>query len=1397
MGRSVKRRKKEPAAARRRRSLASARFLLAACGASACLATSAQAADFIVSNTNDSGPGSLRQAIVNSNTAGGSNTITFSTSGTVTLASELPPITSNVSIAANGATLDGANAYRGLFVYSGTVGIQNLTIQNAAATGGNGGTGNGGGGGGAGLGGALFVAAGASVTIFDVNLINNKAAGGAGGATNIKPGGGGGGGLGGDGGSVGYPPGSGGGGGIGRTANGGPGSTNGSAGIVAGQPGGGAGAEPGAGSGAIAGGGGGGGGYADNAFGAGGGGGIGGGAASATNAGNGGFGGGGGGQLSYLSLQGGGNGGFGGGGGGGGNVGASGTGGFGGGGGGGGENYTGSAGGFGGGTGGSNDPGGGGGGLGAGGAIFVQQGGSLTVAGPLLIDGNTVASGAGAAGGQAGSAFGAGIFLQGNGRVVFSPGIEGQTLSNPIADQTGSGGIGANAGSYQLVVNGPGTLFLETANSYSGGTLVNGATLATASDASLGSISGAVTLMGGTFQPLTSVDTARSVVVGSGSNTIVAGSGLDVSLPLAGSGNLTKLGPGLLRVKESPTFTGNMTVGEGTVALAGADFSGIRLITLTPATTLAVGAPTVAISSLTGSGNVSVGSNALRIGSSTTFDGTFSGNGQISVAAPVALTGVSSFTGTFGVGAGGTLGLVGAGSVASATQVQFEYVGSSTGIFDISRTTAGASVNALSDSIGGGSVDLGSKMLTIAQNSTFMGVMRDGGLGGGTGGQLNVAGATTTLGGINTYTGATTVQGGSRLALTGAGSIAASSQLNLAGALAVFDMSAAAGGRTIQALTGQVGSVVALGGNSLAVGGAGSTIFAGSIVGNGALIKQGAGTLTLTGANAPGGTTVNAGLLVVNGSLSGGVTIGAGGSVGGIGSIAGPFVSSGGLLAPGNSIGTLNVSGSFVQNGGVYQVEVNAGGQADFINVAGTPGTATINGGTVQVLAQQGNYRQTTTYTILTATGGLSGTYSGVTSNFAFLVPSLSYNPNSVFLTLTRSPNAFASGAQTPNQLAVATALDLAAPSATGDFADAHAAMIGLDTQQGPAALNAISGQAYTGFGTVNIQAGQMFLNAVSRQVAGARVGGDNGTRVALVATEESACAGACEAAEPPKWGAWLRGLGGLGTVGGTINAGSLTYSLAGVAVGVDYRLDPRFVAGVAVGYSSGQQWVGGLQGSGWSDSYSAVLYGSFTQSGFYADGVAGYAWSNNRLQRAITIPGLGSRIATGSTGASQFLGQIETGYRIELHEPSQVALTPFARFQAVTASQSPFAESGAGSLSLNVANQNTTSIRTVLGTDLSAKLPFGQQRTLDTSLRLGWAHEYASTSRPMTASFVGAPAIPFTVYGAQPLRDAAVIGFGLGTKINDKISIFARYDGEITGRDDAHAFSAGVRMTW
>ena len=208
----------------------------------------------------------------------------------------------------------------------------------------------------------------------------------------------------------------------------------------------------------------------------------------------------------------------------------------------------------------------------------------------------------------------------------------------------------------------------------------------------------------------------------------------------------------------------------------------------------------------------------------------------------------------------------------------------------------------------------------------------------------------------------------------------------------------------------------------------GVTLSAGGVIsGPGALTLAGGGTLSLGGINSyTGATNVNAGTLVVNGSIASSslLSVDPAGSVGGTGTLPSTTIN-GGTLAPGNSIGTITVQGNFTQNGGTYQVELSPL-PADRVNVSGT---ATINGGTVQLLAQPGSYAKSTTYTFVNATGGVTGIYSNLTEDFAFLTPTLSYDANNVFLTLALQQGAFSFGGNTPNEKAVGYALDARSPT--------------------------------------------------------------------------------------------------------------------------------------------------------------------------------------------------------------------------------------------------------------------------------------------------------------------------------------------------------------------------------
>ena len=107
-------------------------------GASALLAPSAEAADVTVTNLNDSGAGSLRDAI---STAAAGDTVNFTPglSGTINVASEIP-ITKALTIegpAASAITVDGGDNNRIFNIAPATSGdpvsISGLTLANGSA----------------------------------------------------------------------------------------------------------------------------------------------------------------------------------------------------------------------------------------------------------------------------------------------------------------------------------------------------------------------------------------------------------------------------------------------------------------------------------------------------------------------------------------------------------------------------------------------------------------------------------------------------------------------------------------------------------------------------------------------------------------------------------------------------------------------------------------------------------------------------------------------------------------------------------------------------------------------------------------------------------------------------------------------------------------------------------------------------------------------------------------------------------------------------------------------------------------------------------------------------------------------------------------------------------------
>ncbi|MCB1486878.1 MAG: autotransporter-associated beta strand repeat-containing protein, partial [Bauldia sp.] len=236
----------------------------------------------------------------------------------------------------------------------------------------------------------------------------------------------------------------------------------------------------------------------------------------------------------------------------------------------------------------------------------VMQGGTLIVAGPFSVNGNTVAHGSGGTGAGDGSEFGAGLFLQGNGTVTFNPGAsETQAIDDAIADQTGSGGTGANAGSYALVKTGDGTLELNAPNTYSGGTTLNGGTLKFGADNAFGT--GTLTVLGSTLTAASFMAIGNAIDL-KGNLTVLVDAADTTTLTggigdTGGAFGITKTGGGTLSLFGASTYTGDTIVKAG-ILLAGSaqGFSSASAFKVAAGATLDINGKAVTLGSLADSG---------------------------------------------------------------------------------------------------------------------------------------------------------------------------------------------------------------------------------------------------------------------------------------------------------------------------------------------------------------------------------------------------------------------------------------------------------------------------------------------------------------------------------------------------------------------------------------------------------------------------------------------------------------------------------------------------------------------------------------------------------------------------------------------------------------------------
>ncbi|MBV9630392.1 MAG: autotransporter domain-containing protein [Xanthobacteraceae bacterium] len=1015
--------------------------------------------------------------------------------------------------------------------------------------------------------------------------------------------------------------------------------------------------------------------------------------------------------------------------------------------------------------------------------IVLQSGGSIN-------DNNTAA-------GSPGDTLNTGLTVNGPATIILASGAAGLTFgANPI---TGTGPL-------TIINNSTGSVTLNAVNTYTGDTNISKGTVVLGLNGELPSSTALTVNSGATLSIADTVQTTIGSLAGAGS-VVIGPSAHDTVLEVGGIGASTTFsgaitGAGSLFIQGSGTLaltgTGNNIGGDLNISACGCSVAKLRLV----GGSMVVGrATTVEDGVLAVSNGGTLTTKLLGVAGGMTIDGPGS---TVTVTNTLPTAPSSTSIGLFGPGNltisnGGVLNSLGTAEIDllfGTAKVTVTGAGSQWNVGDTLAVGTGSSGGAGTLTISNGAVvNATGPVMTIGDitGSSFVTVT-------GAGSTLNASHALVVGDFAGNFPGTLTIANGATVNSPGFTGIGFGSTLNLGtGGLA---------GSIITAAIDNRGTIAANFTDTLTLSAAISDI--------GSISKAGSGTLILSGISSyTGATTVNGGTLSVTGDISSssGVTVNSGAMLNGTGIVSSVTVNNGGTLAPGLSPSQITINGNLgMASAAIYLIQISPTA-ASRANVSGSANI----GGAVDVVAGPGNYLPGAKYTILTTAGGpVTGTFSGVSIVGAPNVrPVLSYDANDVYLNLVQAllppvPNL------SINQQNVLGALN-AFINSGGSLPAGFQNLYNLSPSLLAQALTQLEGQNNAGGAQ---QAGYQLMNEFLLLMlnpfdsdragfGGAGFGAGAGQfapdqdrdlppDVAAAYAAATPYYKAPIAPAPKRWNVWAAAFGGSNNTNGDPNGvGSVNFSAqtGAVAGGVDYKLTPDTMIGVALA-GGGTSWglAQGL-GSGHSDAFQAGLYGSQRFGAWYVSAAAAFAnyWASTT--RNLTLPAIDTLNA--NFNAESWGGRVEGGYRFAW---GTVNVTPYAAFQAQSFSTPNYSEasgSGSNQFALSYASRTGNVERGELGSWVNTLYLLQGNSVVSLFGRAAWAHDWQNTPQA-SATFLGvSPIAAFIVNGAKPAADLGVVTAGAELRMASGWALMGKFDGEFGSGTQTYAGTARARYVW
>lgn len=529
--------------------------------------------------------------------------------------------------------------------------------------------------------------------------------------------------------------------------------------------------------------------------------------------------------------------------------------------------------------------------------------------------------------------------------------------------------------------------------------------------------------------------------------------------------------------------------------------------------------------------------------------------------------------------------------------------------------------------------------------------------------------------------------------------------------------------------------------------------FNSAVSGNGAILHE-AGLTSLTGDfSAFSGTgEVTGGTLSVDTDFGGTVD-----------------VRSSGTLTGSGAVGNIDfAAGSF------YQATIGGNG---FLT---STGTATIDAGSqVKVafddLSGVAIWQPIEILSAGTVTGEFGSTNQ---DSFLFLNFDLSYDPTSVFLTLERNDAAFDDLAETPNQAAVARAVN-ALPNGN-DLYDAFA--IQTDAGAIPGILDQLSGEAHASAQGIVFQDSATFRNIISGRINGAFAASGQGTS-SQIATNGPGDGLPEFLTSGEIWG---EAYGSFGRTFGNANAAGVTRNSGGLVAGLERDGFYGFNAGLLAGYGRTDARVKGRSSDATIDSYTIGAYAGRAYGPLEAQAGTTFSWNEVSSSRSVAFPGFTDTLTADYTSLSfQAFGEVGYGF-----ETPVARLQPFAGLAVTHVTTDGFTEKG-GAAALRVEGSSQTLGVSTLGMRARRQVGALDNGAIVTFTgALAWRHSFGDLTPSVTSAFVGGSQ-SFTVAGTPIDRDTALVEAGVTLSVTEQLDLSAAYRGEFGQAATDNSFNA------